>query len=508
MTGRPNIVLFMADQLIPMMTGAYGHPAAHTPNIDRLAREGVAFDGAYSTVPVCVPARCSILSGMYGASTGCYDNGGILPADWPTHNHYLNVHGYDTALAGKAHFVGPDQLHGFAERFMTDIYPSGFRFMPARGAEMKPENLHPNPIAVDYTAENAGVRQYSMQIGYDEEAMFHARIFLSRKRSRMSGSGQEAIPPRDDKPFFLQVSLNHPHEPFHVLQKYWDLYDGVDIPIPEIPAELGATRSVLDRSLNRLHGADRIDVRDPENLLAVQRAYLAAVSFVDDKLGELRGMLDQFGLAENTIILFVSDHGDMLGRRGMVQKRAFYEYSSRVPLIVYTPPAYRRGTPGDRVAEPVSLVDIAPTILDLAGVERWSPMDGSSMVPLMEGIRQPDRVVFCENYSEGIDRVCLMARQEQFKYTYFHGTDERQLFNIAEDPDEWTNLAGDPSYDALCDRMERLILDRFDPDELERRAQQSYDHKSIVQASMIAAGGVRWNHRPKLDVDHMYWRDH
>ena len=508
MAEQPNIVLFMVDQLIPMMTGAYGHPCAYTPNIDRLAEEGVTFDNAYSTIPVCVPARCSLLSGMYGGSTGCFDNGGILPAEWPTHNHYLNIQGYDTALAGKGHFVGPDQLHGFAERFMTDIYPSGFRFMAKRGAEMKPEDLHPNPIAVDYTMEHVGVRQYSMQIGYDEEAMFHTRIYLSRKRSQMSGSGQEPIPPRDDTPFFLQVSLNHPHEPFHVMQKYWDLYEGKEIPIPEIPDDIEKMHSTLDRSLNQLHGCDRIDVTSPDNLRHLHRAYLAAVSFVDEKLGELRTMLEHFGLAENTIVFFISDHGDMLGRRGMVQKRAFYEDSSRVPIIAYMPKAYRRGVPGSRVAEPVSFVDVAPTILELAGVPEWQPMDGRSLVPLMEGEREPERAVFCENYSEGIDRVCLMVRQGPYKYTYFHESDERQLFNVEEDPEEWNNLAAQPEYSEICKSMEQLILGQFDPDDLERRAQQSYEHKTTVQASMLATGGVKWNFKPEQDVGHMYWRDH
>ena len=503
----PNIVLFMADQLIPMMTGAYGHPCAHTPNIDRLAREGVTFDSAYSTIPVCVPARCSVLSGMYGASTGCFDNGGILPAGWPTHNHYLNIAGYDTAISGKAHFIGPDQLHGFKERFMTDIYPSGFRFMPQRGAGMKPENLHPNPIAVDYLSENVGVRQSSMQLGYDEEAMFHARMYLARKRSAMSGSGQEALPARDDTPFFLQVSLNHPHEPFHVLQKHWDLYEGAEIPVPEIPDDIDEHHSSMDRSLIKLHGSDRVNVTAKDNLKDLHRAYLASVSFVDEKVGELCSMLDEFGLADNTIILFVSDHGDMLGARGMVQKRVFYENSARVAMILYAPPSFSAGEPGTRVSEPVSLTDVAPTILELAGISDAQPMDGGSLLSLARGNREPDRYVFCENCSEGVDQVCLMIRKGNFKYTYLHRSGERQLFDLRPDPGEWNNLADDPEFADICKEMEGLILEKFSLDDLEVRAQRSFEQKSLVQRSMLASGGVRWNYEPKQDVHNMYWRD-
>ncbi|WP_455382989.1 sulfatase-like hydrolase/transferase [Salinispira pacifica] len=507
MRDQPNIVLFMADQLIPMLTQAYGHPCAYTPNLNELAKEGVTFDAAYSTVPVCVPARCSELSGCYGATTGCFDNGGILPADWPTHNHYLNLAGYDTALAGKAHFVGPDQLHGFKQRFMTDIYPSGFRFMPRRGDEMKPEDLHPHPIAVDYLVENIGVRQFSMQMGYDEEALFHARMFLSGKRTQISGSGQEAAPLRDDKPFFLHVSLNHPHEPFHVLKEFWDLYEGVDIPIPEnwLPDESCTT--VFDRSLHKLHGTDHIDVTAPENLRALYRAYLASVSFVDHKLGQLRETLENFGLTENTIIIFVSDHGDMLGRRGMVQKRTFYEYSSRIPLIVHVPLGIRKTSAGRRVEEPVSLVDVAPTILELAGIHNYLPMDGSSLVPFLTNATEPDRHVFCENYSEGVDRVCLMVRKGPWKYTYIHGSEDRQLFNVMEDPEELHNLAHSAAHREKREELETLILSRFEPGELDRRAQRSYEQKAIVQRSMCRPGQKSWNYRPELDVDHMYWRD-
>lgn len=512
MTQKPNIVMFIVDQLIPMMTSVYGHPCACTPNLDRFAETATVFNAAYSTVPVCVPARVSLLTGMYAKSTGCFDNGGILSPGWPTHNHYLNIAGYDTALAGKAHFVGPEQMHGFQERFTTNIYPSAFKFLPPRGEHTVTGELHPNPIAVDYLARNCGVRQYSMQMNFDEEALLHGRTYLARKRSQMSGSGQEAPPPRDDTPFFLQLGLNHPHEPFHVTQRHWDLYADADIPTPSIPDNIEELRTALDRSTIRLHGSDKVDVSDPENLEYLHRAYLAAVSYVDEKFGEFLSWLEEFGLRDNTIVLFVSDHGDMLGHRGMVQKRVFYEYTARVPLLIHIPAALREPLLGtssvpERIAEPVSLTDIAPTILECAGISDYRPMDGSSMLPLLRGEHEDGRHVFCENYSEGVDRVCLMVRQGPYKYTWFAGQDEAQLFNVVEDPEELSNLAGEPSMRSVEADLEKLILDRFDPDDIERRAQASVERRAIVQKSILATGGSRWDYEPRQNVREMYWRD-
>ncbi len=130
MPDRPNILLVMADQLVPFLTGAYGHPVVRTPNLDRLAERGVRFDAAYTPYPLCAPARAALLTGRYASSIGCYDNAAVFPADQPTIAHYLTNHGYDTALTGKMHFVGPDQLHGFEERLTTDIYPADFGWTP------------------------------------------------------------------------------------------------------------------------------------------------------------------------------------------------------------------------------------------------------------------------------------------------------------------------------------------------------------------------------------------
>ena len=171
---QPNILLITCDQMVAQLTGAYGHPVVETPNLNRLAAEGVRFDNAYTSCAICVPARGALKTGMYGSRTGCYDNGALIPADQPTFSHYLSIAGYDTVAAGKMHFIGPDQLHGFEKRLTTDFHPADFNFLPPRpkGGFKDRAGYHAHPIAIDYVT--AGVRQWSQEADFDEEVHFRA----------------------------------------------------------------------------------------------------------------------------------------------------------------------------------------------------------------------------------------------------------------------------------------------------------------------------------------------
>jgi choline-sulfatase len=507
---QPNIVVFMVDQMIPMHSGAYGSKIAKTPNIDKLAKNGVTFKNTYTTCPVCVPSRYSLLTGMYLKSHGAYDNGAMLRSDIPTHNDYLNRAGYETTISGKAHFIGPDQLHGYTRRLMTDVYPSEMKFMPQRTKNSKYQDLHPMPIAIDYIGENAGPVQESMLIDYDEKAVFHAIRYLAEKRTKPAHSAQEAPPKLGKTPFFLQISLNSPHEPFFAYQKYWDMYEGVDFPIPKYPADLEKMYSSMDISLNKLHGVERVNVKDSVSLKRIYRAYHASISYTDDKLGEVMATLEKFGLKDNTIIIFVSDHGDMLGHKGMVQKRVFYENSSRIPLIISFPDKFPLGKKGLYVDDPVSIVDVAPTMLEMAGIKDYIPMDGRSLLPQMNGEVDKNRYVFCENYSEGVTTTCLMVRQGNFKYTYIYAgankEPEVQLFNVVDDPFEMNNLATSKSHKSVADNLKGIILSNFDPEKLDRDAQLSFERRKIIHEARKKANPPKWDYRPFEDVNNMYWR--
>ncbi len=487
---KPNILLIMADQLVPFLTGPYGHPVVQTPHLDRLAAEGVTFDAAYSPCPVCAPARAALLTGQYVSRIGAYDNAAAFSSEEPTLPHYLSLAGYDAVLSGKMHFVGPDQLHGYARRFTTNISPADFSWVPVRGTAQPSERRH----ALNYVGAAIHVGRWSQHLSGDEETHFRAIEYLRARKIQKAAANAKSEPQR---PFFLTVSYHHPHEPFWPPRDIWDLYEDAQIDLPLFPANLEATYSTLDRWLNVYHGVRQAEnLRDPESLRRLRRAYYALVTYVDRKVGELLAALAETGHAENTIVVFTSDHGDMLGERGMVQKRAFYEWSNRVPLILRFPDGRAAG---QRVAAPVNLVDILPTLLDVAGFpdQNRLPLDGDSLLALVDGRVDEGRCSFTEYHAQGSHAPCFMVRQGAWKYVYLHGY-ETQLFDLESDPGEWHNLAGQPEYAALESHLKGLILSRFDPDAIDAAVAASIRRRWLVKAAMDVTG-TKWDVAPYFD---------
>jgi choline-sulfatase len=278
---RPNLLVVLADQVNPFLTAPYGDPVAQTPAMAAVAAEGVRFDAAYTPFPLCAPARASFMTGRHASAIGCLDNASILPADEPTFGHHLSRAGYETVLTGKMHFVGPDQLHGFGRRLTTDVFPAGVDWVPVVDEEGRfPAGGH----ARHYVDPDPGVRTWTQFLAFDEETQFRALEYL-RERGRTGAT----------TPFCLVVSYHHPHDPFHVRQSDWDRYEGVDIPLPRVPPDIADTYTAMDRWANEAHGTDRYDVRDPSSLTRLRRAYYAALSYVDGKLGELLDALAESG---------------------------------------------------------------------------------------------------------------------------------------------------------------------------------------------------------------------
>jgi len=465
---KPNVLLVMADQLVPFLTGAYGHPVVQTPSLDRLAAEGIRFDAAYTPYPLCAPARAALMTGRYASRLGCYDNASILPADEPTVAHYLTEAGYDAVLTGKMHFVGPDQLHGFSRRLTTDVFPATMDWVPTMDEEGR---FVRGGHARSYVPPEVGVRPWTKFLAYDEETHFRALEYL-RERARV----------QPDEPFFLTVSYHHPHDPFHVTQELWDLYEGAEI---ELPEQRAWEISPMDRWANEAHETAAVDLADPEALTALRRAYYGLITYVDRKLGELLDLIP-----DDTVVLFTSDHGDMLAERGMVQKRCFYEWSVRVPLLLRLPDGSRAG---ERVPQPVSLLDVAPTLLDLAGVEERLELDGRSLL-------EPDlnRAVLAEYHVEKVRAPCFMARRGSRKLIHVHGHGE-QLFDVEGDPRETQSLDEDASD------LRTLIFAEFDPEAIAADGAASVRRRELIRAAM-ARNGTRWDYAPEWDATTMYVR--
>jgi choline-sulfatase len=490
---QPNILFVMVDQLMPFLTGAYGHPVVQTPNMIRLAREGILFEAAYTPYPLCGPARAAFMVSKYASEIGVYDNAASFSSEELSIPHYLGSVGYDCVASGKLHFVGPDQLHGFSRRLTTDIYPEDFRWLqnrdPRRAADPAVQGGH----AFQYTGEAIHVGEWRSNLSYDEETLFRSLEYLRAKgmdKRRQQAEG------KDYQPFFLYTSLHHPHDPFWPPQQFWDLYEGAAIDLPDYPDDLAASYSILDRWLNQWHQVDKFDVRNEESLRKVRRAYYALVTYVDQKLGDLLAALEEHNLAEDTVIVFSSDHGDMLGEKGMVQKRTFYEWSCRVPLIVRFPDHRHQGA---KITSPVSLLDLLPTFLDIAGIEERLPYSGHSLIPLIES---PSEVwdVFAESHAEGIYGVCFMLRTPQYKYIYILHQDgeDHQLFDMQANPNETVNLCNRADYREVVDTLKQRLFARFNPQAVEANIQHSFRVRTLLK-KWSEQTSVSWDYTPVFD---------
>ena len=488
---KPNILLIMADQLTPFMTGFYGNPQVKTPNLDKLCADSIRFDEAYTPYPLCAPARASLMTGKYAHDLGCYDNATPFSSAQPTVAHYLTRLGYDTALTGKMHFLGPDQLHGFHRRLTTDIYPSSFDWLPKFHDREKHIMQDPVGNAINYVDGRLGPQEWNKFINYDEETHFRALEFLHGQKD-------------DNQPFFLCCSYHHPHDPFNPPAKYWDMYKDADMDIPEINEETALSYTTLDKWLNYgFHRNDKYDIRDPENLLKLRRCYAALVTYIDDKVGELMTALRDAGLDDNTAIIFTTDHGDMLGDRGMVQKRCFYEWSAKIPLLLRLPD---RAHAGVRCKTLASLIDIAPTLRHLGGdAEYHINSDGISLVDAL-GSRYEDRIVYSEGHGEGVLCPVFMARYKRFKCVYMHGYEkETLLFDVNADPKEQINLYGAAEYQGIADMLVSSILSRFSVEKIQEELDTGIQERKIIMEAMQLSG-TTWDYTPCFPGNKRYVR--
>ena len=375
MIRRPNILLVMADQLAAPFLPSYGHAVVQAPNLDRLAERGTRFASAYSNSPLCAPARFTMMTGQRNSRIGAYDNASELPASVPTFAHHLRAGGYQTCLIGKMHFVGPDQLHGFEERLTTDIYPADFGWTPDwSDPDGRFDWWFHNMDSVRF----AGVADSSNQLDYDDEVGFQA----VRKLRDLARSN-------DERPWMLTVSFTHPHDPYVARQEHWDRYDHDAIDLPRIGPLPLATLDPHSRRLRNVSAMDDGGLTEGQ-VRNARHAYYSSIAYVDDWVGQLISTLTTGAIADETVVIFTADHGDMLGERGLWYKMNFFEGACRVPLIVAGPEIAN----GVAAAEHVSLLDVFPTLLDLAGLDVPADADGHSLAPLLAGDRDPARRVF------------------------------------------------------------------------------------------------------------------
>lgn len=491
---RPNILLVQADQMAAPALPFHGHTVVQAPHLTRLAERGVVFDKAYCNSPICAPSRFSMLSGLLPSAIGAYDNAAELPAAVPTVTHHLRLMGYRTVVAGKMHFVGPDQLHGFEERLTTDIYPADFGWTPNWERPDERQDYYHTMASV----LEAGPCARSMQLDFDDEVAYQS----VRKIYDLARDG-------DPRPFFLYVSFTHPHDPYTISRPYWDLYEDAEIDPPAVPAPPAGADDPHSRRLRWVYRADE-DPPSEAQVLAARRAYYGCISYVDDRLGELLEALEVTGASENTIIVFTSDHGDMLGERGLWYKMHFFEWAARVPLIVSAP---GRLTPR-RVGQNVSLVDLFPTLTDLAGGDGPEPataLDGQSLVPLAEGAAEGaahggPEAVLSEYLSEGAAGPLVMVLRGRHKYIV--GVDSPpQLFDLEADPQELSNLAGSAETADIEAALAAEVAARWDLEGLLAQVIESQRRRRLTFEAGLQGRNRSWDFQPMTDAARLYARN-
>ena len=360
----PNILVFMADQVNGTLFDDGPADFLHAPHLRALAEESVRFCNAYTPSPLCAPGRAAFMSGQLPSRTGVYDNAAEFVSSVPTWAHHLRRSGYRTCLSGKMHFVGPDQLHGFEERLTTDVYPADFGWTP--------DYRHPGE-RIDWWYHNlgsvtgAGVAEISNQMEYDD-----AVAFLAQQKLFDLSRGA------DDRPWCVCASFSHPHDPYVARREFWDLYSDCEYLEPRTGAVPFAE---LDAHSQRIFAANdhrKFDIQ-PEDVRRARQGYFANISYIDDKIGGILDVLERTRMADNTVVVFVSDHGDMIGEKGLWFKMSLYEGSARVPLMIKAP-----GLGPRRVTDPVSTIDLNATLADLVGIDLsaiapWT--DGQSLLP-------------------------------------------------------------------------------------------------------------------------------
>ena len=483
MTARPNILILMADQLTAPVLAAYGGTVAKTPHLDALAARGTVFENAYCNSPLCAPSRGVLMYGRLPSATGVYDNAAEFPSHLPTFAHYLRHAGYRTLLTGKMHFCGPDQLHGFEERLTTDIYPADYAWTPDwSDFTTRPDWYHSMESVLQ---AEACVR--TNQIDFDEEVTFTARQAL-----------YDSARGSDTRPFCLTVSFTHPHDPFTITREWWDRYADDEIDLPRVPADPSDPHA---RRLRHVIGLDRQPITDA-NIRAARHAYYGEVSYVDDLMGRVLAALRDTGLADSTIVIVIADHGEMLGERGLWYKMSFYERASRVPLIVHAPGHFAAG----RVAACVSLADLLPTLAGIAGVTEFAtPLDGRSLLPHLSRTGGHDEAIG-EYLAEGVVAPMTMIRRGSLKYIACPG-DPDLLFDLAADPDERRNLAGDPAHAATLDALRAETTRRWDMAALRAQVLDSQRSRRFVAQALRAGRQTGWDWLPPRDAGQMYVRN-
>lgn len=487
---RPNVLLVVTDQQRHDTLGCYRNPYVDTPNLDRFAAEGILFENAYCQSPVCTPSRASFLTGRYPRTTRCRSNGQSIPPDERLVSRALADHGYYCSLVGKLHLApcGPSACpirearidDGFID-FHWAHNPSGIgnAGLPESGGTYWSGNEYSQWLfkrGKRYVYPDYDKMGY-VKIGMDEEDHFTKWcIDAAIDWIRYSAAEKQQMPEFASPPWFYNINIFDPHHAFdppkRLLDKYLERAD--QLPLPKyIPGELDA-KTIFQRldhksaynNTSTPHHFSYDEMSDEEHRI-IKAAYYAMVEMIDIQFGRLMDALEETGSIDNTIVIFTSDHGEMLGDHGIYLKGPyFYEAMTHVPLIISWKGHFQGGRRLDTLTE---LTDLVPTIEEFCLGEIEAGVQGRSLADILTGDKDPaqhrDSVYseYCEAmpWHTAPEAYGSMVFDGRYKISRFHTSKEGELYDLKEDPDEFHNLYNDPSYIDVKIRMLELLADRI-----------------------------------------------
>ncbi len=453
---RPNILWICTDQQRYDTIHSLGNRLIHTPNLDKLVKQGTTFTRAYTQSPVCTPSRASFLTGRYPRTTRVTCNGNAyFPVDEKLVTRMLADIGYDCGLVGKLHLT---TAYGTVEKRIDDGYRF-FKYSHAPRNDWKSGHDYQEWLKTegvqwekDYKGENGGI-----------EACYHQTTWCFNQAIRF-------VSEKRDGPWLLSINPYDPHPPFDPPEDYIKRFNIDDIPSPKwLEGEL-ENKPAHQQKDYMLGGQDgqgpaclKMTQMEKKRCIA---AYYAMIELIDEQLGRLLDFLDENGQRDNTIIIFHSDHGEMLGDHGLIWKGAyFYEEIVHVPLIISCPDYFLEDMRSNALVE---LVDIVPTILETLGIDIPYYVQGKSLIPILTGLKDPHehkQEVYCEFYNslklshKGI--YATMYLEDFFKIVMYHTKEEKgELYCLKDDPDEYYNLWDDPDYAAIKMRLMKKCFDK------------------------------------------------
>lgn len=451
---RDNLLFIMTDEMKWDVMGVAGHPMVKTPNLDKLAAQGTYYKTAYTVAPICSPSRRSFFTSRYPHVHGVIDNSKqALANDGEVDLQTILKHeGYNTALSGKLHFYpewhdwnfdhfwarsseGPNREESYRQYMQAKHGNDAFK--PVKGSVLYPKD----PLGHDL-----GQYQFAKEDFETYWLTDKALTYLTQQQKKKAA-----------KPFFLFLSYNEPHSPYRATEPYASMYDPKTVSVPVIPEHAKTERQQALADKNK--GKSRHLIDDEQMMRDLTAQYLGHITNVDDNVGRILDYLDHSGLADNTIVVFSADHGNMLGEHGKWFKGVMHEGSSRIPLIIRAGKntQYAKVMNRGKVVEQiVESIDVMPTLLEMLNINRPAGMQGQSLLPLTAG-----KVVNWKN-SAFSQRSDYMLRQDNFKLIMPVKSGKRgqlELYDLANDPLEYNNLATEPAHQQRISQMKNAISD-------------------------------------------------